>query len=184
MLTNGGVLNVTTDHPFWVDSGQQLDHAGWLQAGQLRAGDRLRTASGAAVIVAQVRYGAGYAAVYTLTVAQDHTFFVGHWRVLVHNSLCDSISQARQNHILPGEENITQDTDPSGKLVTTVSYGGGHRSGTGFPGKTESPSWWPDWKILQAILEVGTDPASTVEVQNTKYNGKSSSGLAGTMGST
>jgi intein/homing endonuclease len=45
-LSDGSTLKVTSNHGFWVDSGKRLDHAGWLEAGQLRPGDELRTAAG------------------------------------------------------------------------------------------------------------------------------------------
>jgi hypothetical protein len=85
-FSDGTHLKVTADHPFWVDGGQELDHAGWVRAGDIRVGDRLRTATGHDVIVVRVHSNVGRAIVYTLTVAQDHTFFVGQARVLVHNA--------------------------------------------------------------------------------------------------
>lgn len=71
---------------FWVGDGPRLRGAGWLQAGQMRPGDRLRTANGKGVTVVRLRWNVGRAVVYTLTVARDHTFFVGSARVLVHNA--------------------------------------------------------------------------------------------------
>jgi len=85
-LSDGTTLKVTADHPFWVDGGDHLAHAGWLHAEHLRPGDRLRTATGKDVVVVRVRRNMGHAVVYTLTVAKDHTFFVGAARVLVHNT--------------------------------------------------------------------------------------------------
>ena len=85
-LSDGGTLKVTGDHPFWVDGGNSLDHPGWLEAGQLRPGDRLRTADGHGVTVLALHWNAGEAHVYTLTIAKDHTFFVGSAQVLVHNA--------------------------------------------------------------------------------------------------
>jgi len=86
-LSDGTTLKVTADHPFWVDSGDHLAHSGWLHAEHLRPGDRLRTATGTDVVVIRVRRNVGHAVVYTLTVARDHTFFVGPANVLVHNAL-------------------------------------------------------------------------------------------------
>jgi len=54
-LSDGSAITVTADHPFWLDSGVHLSGPGWLSAGQLRVGDRLRTASGADAIVTAVR---------------------------------------------------------------------------------------------------------------------------------
>ena len=91
-LGDGSTVTVQPDHPFWVDGGPGLRGSGWLAAGQLRPGDRLRTASGADVAVMAVVWNVGEAAVYTLTVATDHTFFVGLAQVLVHNSDCDPLA--------------------------------------------------------------------------------------------
>jgi hypothetical protein len=84
-LSDGSALRVTSNHPFYVDSGTGLHLSGWLQAGRLRPGDRLRTASGRDVAVLAVHWNVGEARVYTLTVASDHTFFAGTAQVLVHN---------------------------------------------------------------------------------------------------
>jgi len=81
-LSDGSTITVQPDHPFWVDHGQGLRGSGWLKAGDLRPGDRLRTATGKDVTVVRVRRNVGHAVVYTLTVARDHTFFVGSARVL------------------------------------------------------------------------------------------------------
>jgi len=96
-LSDGSAITVTADHPFWVDAGARLAGAGWFAAGRLRAGDELRTASGVPVMVVELRHSVGYAAVYTLTVAKDHTFFVGSARVLVHNADCFDIIRYSEN---------------------------------------------------------------------------------------
>jgi len=84
-LSDGGAITVTADHPFWIDAGANLSGPGWLPAGRLEAGDRLRTADGRDAIVTGLRRNMGQAVVYTLTVARDHTYFVGTDQVLVHN---------------------------------------------------------------------------------------------------
>jgi hypothetical protein len=86
-LSDGSILRVTSNHGFWVDGGRHLDHAGWLEAGQLQPGDELRIETGKDVSVLAVHWNVGEAEVYTLTVANDHTFFVGSAQVLVHNGL-------------------------------------------------------------------------------------------------
>jgi hypothetical protein len=85
-LSDNETLHVTADHPFWVDSGRDLSRAGWFEAGQLKPGDQIRTADGHDVTVEGVQWNVGVGHVYTLTVAHDHTFFVGAARVLVHNT--------------------------------------------------------------------------------------------------
>ena len=95
-LSDGSRIRATANHVFWVDRGPRLRGSGWLQAGQLRPGDVLRTASGGHVRVAAVHWNQGDAPVYTLTVASDHTFFVGTARVLVHNAdLTECLSAAK-----------------------------------------------------------------------------------------
>ena len=47
----------------------------------------------------------------------------------------------RRTHILDGD-----------------AYGGGHRHGTGRPGKTEFPASWDDEKIVDALLDVARRP--------------------------
>jgi hypothetical protein len=84
-LSDGSSLSVTTNHPFYVDSGPGLSTPQWVQAGDLRVGDRLRTEEGRDVAVTALHYDTGYAHVYTLTVASDHDFFVGSADILVHN---------------------------------------------------------------------------------------------------
>jgi hypothetical protein len=86
-------LKVTSNHPFYVDSGLDLVVPSWVEAGQLQAGDRLRTEDGRDVAVLAVHWNVGEAHVYTLTVASDHDFFVGPARVLVHN--CDITPSGR-----------------------------------------------------------------------------------------
>jgi len=86
-LSDGSTVAVTADHPFYVDASVVRKEASWVQAGDLRVGDRLRSSSGRDVSVRSVRYNVRRAVVYTLSVATDHTFFVGAARVLVHNSL-------------------------------------------------------------------------------------------------
>jgi len=73
-LSDGSAITVTADHPFWVDAGAQLAGAGWFAAGRLQAGDEVRTTAGTHVMVVGLRRNVGYAVVYTLSVANDHTF--------------------------------------------------------------------------------------------------------------
>lgn len=111
VLSDGSTIKVQPDHPFWVDGGPSRHGAGWIKAGQLRPGDRLRTTRGKghAVTVVHVRQNMGREVVYTLTVAHDHTFFVGTARVLVHN--CSptetEIVQAINNGVSPAVKSVT-----------------------------------------------------------------------------
>lgn len=63
------------------------------------------------------------------------------------DDLVDLTAPERRRHILDG--------DPGG--------GGGHRPGTGIPGKSEFPPGWSDDRILDAVSDVATDPASVTK---------------------
>src|SRR5262249_49325470 len=57
----------------------------------------------------------------------------------------DLVTPERRKHILDGDGG--------------EKGGGGHRPGTGRPGKTELPESWSDEKIIHEISDVATDPA-------------------------
>lgn len=61
------------------------------------------------------------------------------------NQYVDLASTQRRKHILDGD-----------------ATGGGHRPGTGKPGKSEFPQNWSDDKIMHEISDVATDPTSVV----------------------
>jgi len=131
-LSDGTTLKVTADHPFWVNSGAHLAHSGWLHAEHLRPGDRLRTAKGKDVTVVRVRRNVGHAVVYTLTVAHDHTFFVGSARVLVHNAGPCPVNPlaGRSVEVEPGTTDLSEEIinrqqqyrDFSGNNYAAVEY--------------------------------------------------------------
>jgi len=128
-LSDGGVITVTADHPFWVDAGHLLLTSGWLHAGQLRVGDRLRTAGATEAVVVGLRRDVGRVAVYSLTVARDHTFFVGNAQVLVHNAntaACDAIFNGiRDGQQLPTDQALKLAIDYLGPGYREVGHGTG-----------------------------------------------------------
>lgn len=77
-----GTLNATDGHPFWVDNQHR-----WLDAKDLKAGDRLRTPEGELREVVNTRAWTESRKVYNLTVSGIHTYYVlaGHTPVLVHS---------------------------------------------------------------------------------------------------
>jgi hypothetical protein len=100
-LGTGSVL-ATDQHPVWVVTGADLgarpavadlpaDEQGltedgrWVAAIHVRAGDTLLLADGSTAVVAAVSTDYREQTVYTLTVANAHTFAVGDMGLLVHN---------------------------------------------------------------------------------------------------
>ena len=100
---------------------------------------------------------------FNLTVDTAHTFYVGEQGWLVHNTgpcdeLINLLDQKAIDHVLEGSVKIGKDGKPI--------YSGGHRPGTGFPGKSEFPSGWADDKITDAISGALTDPKARWTMQD------------------
>ncbi|MBX9626161.1 MAG: HINT domain-containing protein, partial [Gemmataceae bacterium] len=111
----GETITATGGHPFWVTAGERLadrpipDHippderdlgcgwGRWVGAADLRPGDLLGAAGGAAQAVTRVVHRPGPAVVYNLHVDGLHTFAVGAAGVLVHNQ---GATQPIQNRLM------------------------------------------------------------------------------------
>lgn len=74
-------IGVTANHLFW-----SVDRAEFVQAGELRIGERLQTLAGDIQWVQQKLPRPGPEPVYNLEVHDEHVYYVGNNRVLAHNS--------------------------------------------------------------------------------------------------
>ena len=81
-------ITATLEHPFWVEG------IGWIDAGDLEAGDVLLSADGRRLVVQAAVRSAGPAMVYNFTVDALHTYTVTELRVVVHNQDCNFIEKA------------------------------------------------------------------------------------------
>ena len=54
--------------------------------------------------------------------------------------------------------------------------GGGHRHGTGSPGRTEFPAHWRDDRILDAITALARHPETVRRQWNERWRGRGQSG--------
>jgi hypothetical protein len=88
-------------------------------------------------------------------------------------SVGDSEEQAADGLSTGASEEKPSLLDPQGEHHVLEgdgpNAGGGHRSGTGKPGKSEFPANWSDDKINGEISDVATDPGST---RTTQPNGR------------
>ncbi|MET7648643.1 polymorphic toxin-type HINT domain-containing protein, partial [Streptomyces sp. NPDC005426] len=77
-------LTATDTHPFWLNG-----RNGWVDAGDIRPGDRLRTPAGTSLTVRSVSHYQQRQTTHDLTVSGIHTYYVGiaGQNALVHN--CD-----------------------------------------------------------------------------------------------
>ena len=76
----GERIETTPEHPFYVLL------RGWVPAGEVHRDDRVRTVNGNYGAVQRVTVEQRSQAMYNLTIATAHTFFVGRGRWLVHNT--------------------------------------------------------------------------------------------------
>ncbi|MBS2547276.1 hypothetical protein KGQ19_10360 [Catenulispora sp. NL8] len=84
----GGTIVGTANHPFYDTSA-----GGFVDAGDLRAGDRLQTGTSGRATVDAVHAQVGPLVTYDLTIDGLHTYFVeaGQTPVLVHNDICSEL---------------------------------------------------------------------------------------------
>jgi hypothetical protein len=80
LTIDGEVIETTLEHPFYTDE------AGWVPAGDLWDGARVRNADGSFGAVEGATVIADPEVMYNLTVEEAHTFFVGDGKWLVHNT--------------------------------------------------------------------------------------------------
>jgi hypothetical protein len=83
------VVRTTPHHPFWTPATHR-----WTDAERLRPGTALLTPTGARAGVTATRTYPGLRAMYNLTVADTHTYYVlaGDTAVLVHNESCTNLA--------------------------------------------------------------------------------------------
>lgn len=82
---------MTPEHPFMTEGNR------WIQAGDLKPGDRVLRLAGDVVTVKSVSRLSGKFATYNFEVADYHTYFVGEKGVWVHNA-CDLSKLPEQVH--------------------------------------------------------------------------------------
>jgi hypothetical protein len=75
-------FRATADHP-WFTSQHN-----WVVTSDLKAGDRLETATAADVILTKIALSGKVEATYNLEVNGQHTFLVGKNHIVVHNANC------------------------------------------------------------------------------------------------
>src|SRR6185437_14371249 len=81
------------EHPFFTQE------QGWVPAGELRVGEHVRTADGRWGTVERATAEQHPAWMYNLTVAHDHTFFVGQGQWLVHKAIPGILPRDRKTKV-------------------------------------------------------------------------------------
>ncbi|WP_225802758.1 polymorphic toxin-type HINT domain-containing protein [Streptomyces sp. NK15101] len=97
-------ITATAGHPFWLPEAGE-----WVEAGELKSGQWLRTNTGGHVKVVEVkRWVSLKAKVYNLSVSNLHTYYVlaGVTPILVHNASCKTVAEndaGRFGDLSPGK---------------------------------------------------------------------------------
>ncbi|WP_052684781.1 RHS repeat-associated core domain-containing protein [Lentzea aerocolonigenes] len=79
ILAGGVQVQVTPQHPFWVPG------KGWVNAGQLKPGDRLTSLAGADVEIRSITSSSVGATVYNFEVEGLNNYYISESQLLVHN---------------------------------------------------------------------------------------------------
>jgi hypothetical protein len=124
--SDANTVTATDGHPFWTVE------RGWVDAGDVRAGEHLREVDGSTVLVATVAERVERATVHNLTVDDLHTYYVrtaDGTSALDHNTPCGEqvdygstdISKKAAEFRLKGK-NPDGTTIKGGQTVVTVKY--------------------------------------------------------------
>lgn len=164
LTIDGERIETTPEHPFSVEG------KGWVPAGDLQVGDRVRQADGEHGVVEAIAFEQRPQVMYNLTADHAHTFFVGDQQWLVHNSCpvrFDPQFASRQ---------ILNQPATSGYAVTpgarTISAHAAERIAYGGPGRPSTTLEYVD-QILDQGTEVVYDPIrDTIRVRATQLAGR------------
>ena len=108
---DGGIIEATGNHPVWIVDGNGLEYrpkcrclngldndlrngGRWVEARDLRVGDLLRGRLGETVRILNVESRFEETIVYNFDIDDFHTYAVGSYEVLVHNSSMEPVSKA------------------------------------------------------------------------------------------
>ncbi len=164
----------TPEHPFYVEG------EGWVAAGELERGDRVRRADGSYGEVKSLRLVERKQRMYNLTVDEAHTYFVDDGQWLVHNTcdLRDEVARIRQAQpggpIGAGRNVAVAEYNVNGQTGFVGSVSGGNRPGMApiptNPRFTPTEVGWlrstdSEYKILEDIAaRFGPDATGMVRI--------------------
>jgi hypothetical protein len=140
-------LETTPEHPFFTQE------KGWVAAGELWQGAHIRKADGRYGLVQTFVVVHKQKAMYNLTVAQAHTFFVGQQQWLVHNHCGDPVKHAQQIQTTGGTyaaDNYNVKTLKKGDVV----WGG-------LPGQT---AFYTNWQTIKTSGKDATKLAESLQI--------------------
>lgn len=108
-VTGGSTLTITAPHPVFSSS-----YDAWVPASRIRVGDHLATMAGD-VSVLQIERLPGARWVYNFQVAETHSYFAGHARILSHNTCPNSQTRRAQQDDLLEQPGMREVSPPTGR---------------------------------------------------------------------
>ena len=97
IVLDGETIETTPEHPFYTSDG------GWQPALTLIVGDLVQRSDGSFGEVESISFDDGPQAMYNITVAVAHNYFVGDGQWLVHNACNFQLIYERLNQMTPDE---------------------------------------------------------------------------------
>lgn len=115
IYVNGEEIETTLNHPFYVEN------QGWVKAGELNAGDRLRLLSGAAAPIEKVELEELTKPIttYNFEVEDWHSYYVSAQGVLVHNKGNPCADGGTGKNVTSNKGNVYNNTPSSNHSATT-----------------------------------------------------------------
>ena len=159
VVIDGEVIETTPEHPFFT-----LDR-GFVRAAELRPGDLVATEDGTPGTVGSVTWDGGPAVMYNLSVAVDHTFFVGEGGWWVHNACGvhgNSLSSTNPQHLY--EIIVTNSAGVTGTYKFGISGGKVAASGLSYRATAQVN------RLNKYALLMGTGETFTSVIRKTATN--------------
>jgi Pretoxin HINT domain len=113
LVLDTGAIETTPNHPFYTAD------RGWVEAGVLKLGEKIRTVTGTDATVVSYTLDAHPASMWDITVAGAHSFFVGSGAVLVHNCARPASLEANPDAVGP---HVTWRTDAAGNMTSYAEW--------------------------------------------------------------
>ncbi|PWE08635.1 hypothetical protein DD630_18515 [Streptomyces sp. BSE7F] len=153
-------LAATDGHPFWIPALRQ-----WVDAGDLEAGQWLRTSAGTRVQITAIEHRTQSTTVHNLTVDDLHTYYAaaGSTSVLVHNCNTPIYRVARHEHADEITLGLNPERFPRNELDDGSAYFGnmervldfltGHADTHGPGYRIEVPTDWLERHVAEGNID-------------------------------
>lgn len=104
LIIDGKLIETTYNHPFWSPK-----YNGWIQAGELNIDDYVIDSNGKLKVINNkiVNHYLNPVMVYNFTVDNNHTYYVGEDKILVHNE-CTKLQSKRNKAVKEAWKNEKQ----------------------------------------------------------------------------